>query len=104
MLWVIAPIIVKTNQERITLNYICVLQFARKTNTFLVRWEADISQWEGKPTDNQLHEVIEKDPAFLEIFIYGAPCSLSYTISKKRKLYKRKRAKYQKIILQDEVA
>ena len=47
-----APVIVKSNRERISLNYIQALIFARETNTFLVRWLADTSNWEGKPNDN----------------------------------------------------
>ena len=57
ILWAIAPIIVKTNRERIILNYIRAIQFARSTNTFLVRWRANITKWEGKTTEDQLDEV-----------------------------------------------
>ena len=54
MLWLKAPIIVKSNRERITLNYIRAQNFAKLFNTFLVRWPSDTSKWEGKPSDDQI--------------------------------------------------
>ena len=45
MLWLKAPIIVKSNRERITLNYIRAQNFAKLFNTFLVRWPSDTSKW-----------------------------------------------------------
>ena len=86
------------------MNYIWALIFAKETNTFLIRWLADTSKWEGKPNNNQLHEVIEDDPAFWEIFVYNAPCYLSQTICKRRKLCNRTKALYYNIIIDDEIA
>ena len=63
-----------------------------------------MTKWEGKPPVDELNEVIENDPAFWEIFVYGAPCYLSDTVSKNRKLCKGTRAKYYEIVLQDEEA
>ena len=101
-LWMIDPVIVKSNQERISLNYIWALIFARETNTFLVRWLADTSKWEGKPNDNQLDEVIDNDLDFWEIFVYDAPCYLIQTICKKRKLCNGTKELYYQIIIHDD--
>ena len=51
-LWIVAPVIVKSNQERISLYYIQALIFAKETNKFLVRYLANTLKWEGKPNNN----------------------------------------------------
>ena len=53
-LWMVAPFIVKSNWERISLNYIQAFIFAKETNIFLVRLIADTLKWERKPNDNLL--------------------------------------------------
>ena len=86
MLWLKAPIIIKSNRERITLNYIQAQNFAKILNTFLVRQPCDTCKWERKPNVDQIDQLYENIPAYQEIFVYNAPFYLDDTICKRRKL------------------
>ncbi|CAJ1940741.1 unnamed protein product, partial [Cylindrotheca closterium] len=87
LMWLKAPVIVKTNRKRCTINYSRGLQFAKATNAVLVRWNLDYSKWEGKPPNlSDIEDTIDRDAAFWEIFVSGGPCYLIDTISKERKL------------------
>ena len=102
LLWLIAPVVVKNNRERITINYLRAIQFAEKTKKYLFRWSADWSNWEDKPPYSECNEIMDEDPAFWEIFVKGGPCYLTSTICKKKKLCNGTRAKYDSLLLDDE--
>ena len=56
-----AQVIVKTIRERITINYIRALQFAKKN--YFVKWLVDATQWEGKHNNDYHLDEIMYDPA-----------------------------------------
>ena len=99
--WLRAPIIVKNNRERVTINFYRALEYAEKTGAYLFRWQGKCSRWEGKPKYNDIDGVMQ-DPAFWEIFVAGGPCYLNETISKTRRLCNGTRGKYHSMVLSDD--
>ncbi|CAJ1954285.1 unnamed protein product [Cylindrotheca closterium] len=101
-MWLKAPVIVKTNRERCTINYSRAVQFAKARNIVLVRWPSQYKKWEGKPeNESDVAEMIDHDSAFWDFFVPEGPCYLTDTISKERKLCNGTRAEYQSLILDD---
>lgn len=99
--WIRTPVIVKTNRERITINYLRALDFAKQTNTYFIRWYAKDSHWEDKPPFDEMQDLLE-DPAFWDIFVAGAPCYLNDTVCKKKRLCNGTRGQFHSLMLDDE--
>ncbi len=98
--WLRAPVICKTNRERVTINFIRARKFAQATGTVVIRWMAKFGNWEGQPEDgDDIQEVMRTDPAFYELFVFDANCFLTDTISKTKKLCNGSRAKYHSLVL-----
>ena len=101
--WLEAPVIVRTNRERLTTNYIRAIQYATETGRMLIRWPSSYSNWEGKPTcENDVESTIESDAAFWEFFVESAPCYLTDTINKERGLCNGTRGKFHSLVLTSE--
>lgn len=68
--WLELPAIVKTNRKKYTINYSRALQFAGFTNTVLVWWPSEYSNWQGRPSDDiDTDKTIDADPVFWEFFV-----------------------------------
>ena len=97
-----APIIIKSNRERINLNYIHAKNISKILNKFLVIWPSNACKQEGNPSNSQIDELYKNDSDFQEIFVYNTPCYLDDTISKKRKFCNRIRAIYYSFIINND--
>ena len=97
--WLNAPVIVKTNRERHTINFIRAIEFAKGTNTVVIRWDSNYEKWEGKPLDDQNITLALRDPMFFELFVPNGNCYLTETICRNKRLCNGTKGKYHSLIL-----
>ena len=100
--WLNAPIIIKTNREKHTMNFERAKEFAKATNTVVIRWSSRYDKWEGKPLDDDNIASSLKDPIFFELFVKNGNCYLTDTICKNKKLCNGTRGKFHSLILSAE--
>ena len=96
-----APVIVKTNRERFTMNILRAHEFAKEHKTVVIKWQSEYSTWEGKPSDPRDEANALNDPAFWEFFVRDGPCYLTNTVCRKKRLCNGTRCKYHSLILTD---
>ena len=71
--WLEAPLLVATNQERLSMIHERAVTYAMAHNTCVLRWRLDHAKWKGCPSEpNDQHHAME-DPSFFEYFVAGAP-------------------------------
>ena len=70
--WLTAPVIVRTNREKVTMNYKRAIHFAKATGTVVIRWKTKTQSWEQKPQCEDALDQVMEDPAFYEYFVAGA--------------------------------
>jgi hypothetical protein len=99
--WHTAPIIVRTNRERHTLNHIRCLNYAKSKKTVVVRWLAKYGYWEQKPASEEHINTAMQDPAFYEYFVQSAPGYCIHNLCKPKKIANGTRIQYHSLSLSD---
>ena len=94
-----APIIVRTNRERFTLNHFRSIQFAQITGQVVIRWRAKHSHWEQRPLAQGDEDRAMLDPAFFEYFVMGAPGHIFETLNRDKRCVNGTRFTYHSLSL-----
>ena len=100
--WLQAPIIVRTNREKVTLNYKRAVQYATQQGKVVIKWKTKFHSWEQKPRSEQDLDIIMQDAAFYEYFVQGAYGYIRDNICKQKKLVNGTRVEYVSLSLSQE--
>ena len=100
--WHTAPIIVRTNRERHTLNHLRCENFARVNNTVVVRWLTKYGFWEQKPASDQHINAAMQDPVFYQYFVKSAPGYCTQTLCKAKRIANGTKIQYHSLSLTKE--
>jgi hypothetical protein len=99
--WAAAPILVAGNRARVTLTHEQAVNYARATNSVVVRWESLVSNWRYKPS--MLHEdKAREDPCFYQYFVQGAVGFLNQTLNKDLRLVNGTEFRFRKLIFEND--
>jgi hypothetical protein len=100
--WHTAPIIVRTNRERHTLNHIRCENFAKVNNTVVVRWLTKYGFWEQKPASEEHINAAMQDPVFYQYFVKSAPGYCTQTLCKAKRIANGTKIQYHSLSLTKE--
>ena len=100
--WHRAPIIVKTNRERLTLNAERCRHFAKLNSTVVVRWRLTPEIWEQKPSDLLHQDLCLRDNAFFEYFVAGIDGYVTDNVTKQGRIINGSRVRYHSLTLDPE--
>ena len=80
--WRFAPILVASNRERVDIAFEKAKQFAKFSQTYVIRWKNDCKDWQNKPfTLQERLEVQQSDCAFYQYFVPGADIFLTTNLN-----------------------
>ena len=99
--WYTAPVIVRTNREKVTLNYTRAIQYAKLHNTIVIKWKTNVSFWEQKPQSEQDLDHVMQDPAFFEYFVQNAPGYCIDNICKAKKIVNGTKIQYKSLTIEE---
>lgn len=71
--WLVAPLLVATNQERLSMVHTRAIAYAKAHGTCVLRWQLEFAKWKGCPRGPCERKMAMEDPAFFEYFVAGAP-------------------------------
>lgn len=101
--WRFATYIVTNNAERIFINWLQALRFAKDTNTLLLWWPTDTVGnilYDLSPED-YLH-IVTQEPCLKEYFVANAPCFLTTNISPSKGLANGTKATMHSLVFETE--
>ena len=100
--WLRAPVICKTNRERLTIIHHRMIKFAKRKQTVIIRWQCKYRNWIGKPKDDDNVRSCLDDPAFYEYFVKDADVLLTDTVCKNKKLCNGTHGRYHSLVLDEQ--
>ena len=100
--WAEAPIIVRSNRERLSLTHDKAVHLAKLKNTVVIRWLTKHKHWAQKPAPEYQDQAKRNDPCFFEYFVVEAPCYFNANVSKKLRLVNGLKTRYHSIVMKDE--
>jgi hypothetical protein len=100
--WHTAPIVVRTNRERHTLNHLRCINFARAKKTVVIRWLTNYGYWEQKPSSEHHVNAAMQDPVFYQYFVKSAPGYCTENLCKAKRIANGTKIQYHSLSLSDE--
>jgi hypothetical protein len=79
--WEFAPVLVSTNRERLDIIQRQCVNYAKKNNTYVIKWRSKQSTWVNKPGPSDVADVERENACFWEFFVKGANGFLNFNVN-----------------------